>query len=69
MKKHTLITMLLASVLGIAVFSAVLPMSVPDPIPVPSEPAPTDEPPVETDPPTAENDINPLSDLENKKSN
>ena len=69
MKKNTIKTLLLASVLGLAVFSAVLPMSVPDPIPAPSEPAPTDEPPEETEPPVNENDIKPLSDLEGKKSN
>lgn len=67
MKKNTLKTMLLASVLGLAVFSAVLPTYTPDSIPAPSEPAPTDEPPAETEPPAGDNDIRPLSDLEGQE--
>ena len=62
MKKNTLKTMLLASVLGIAVFSTVLPMSTPEPIP-----APADELPGETEPLVDENDIRPLSDLEEQE--
>lgn len=67
MKKNTLKTMLLASVLGLAVFSTVLPMSTPEPIPSPSEPAPADELPGETEPLVDENDIRPLSDLDKQK--
>lgn len=62
MKKNTLKTMLLASVLGIAVFSTVLPMSTPEPIP-----SPADELPGETEPLVDENDIRPLSDLEEQE--
>ena len=67
MKKNTLKTMLLASVLGIAIFSTALPMSAPEPIQAPSEPAPADELPGETEPLVDENDINPLSDLDKQK--
>nr|WP_296480806.1 hypothetical protein [uncultured Acetatifactor sp.] len=67
MKKNTLKTMLLASVLGIAIFSTALPMSAPEPIQAPSEPAPADELPGEAKPLVDESDINPLSDLDKQK--
>ena len=67
MKKNTLKTMLLASVLGIAIFSTALPMSAPKSIQAPSEPAPADELPGETEPLVDESDINPLSDLDKQK--
>lgn len=61
MKRKTFKTLLLTLTLGAAVFAVILPSSIPDPVSDPTKPASAEAP-------TGEEDIEPLSDLEEKKS-
>lgn len=61
MKKKTLRALLLTSILGATVFTVVLPSSIPDLAFVPAKP-------IFTETPSGEDDINPLVDIEDKKS-